>query len=59
MLSKKAAGLIGLGATMTGAVGSQMTSASLYNLMNNEKEAEYHKENLIKNKEHFCRKKYC
>ena len=33
MLSKKAAGLIGLGATMTGAVGSQMTSASLIDLM--------------------------
>ena len=33
MLSKKAAGLIGLGATMTGAVGSQMTSAGLIDLM--------------------------
>ncbi len=41
MISKKAAGLIGLGATMTGAIGSQMTSANLSDLLNKEEQQKY------------------
>ena len=50
MLSKKAAGLVGLGATMTGAVGSQMTSASLIDLM--KKDQGNYQQHLEKEKFH-------
>lgn len=42
MISKKIAGAVGLGATALGAAGSTMTSANLFELMENKEEAQQH-----------------